>query len=92
MRLWTSRSAAGSIFFNFRLTNIAEEQEILAGDIFDPEELDEMREDMGDEELQNMITFEASWRTPAQISKRYFGDRIDSLDTNTIKLTRYKKV
>jgi hypothetical protein len=71
---------------------LPEEQEILAGDIFDPEELVEMREDMGDEEVQNMITFEASWRTPAQISKRYFGARIDSLDTDTIKLTRYKKV
>ena len=71
---------------------LPEEQAILAGHIFDPEELAEMREDMDEDEVQNMITFEASWRTPAEISKRYFGDIIDNLDTDAIKLTRYKKV
>jgi hypothetical protein len=70
---------------------LPEEQEILAGRIFDQEELDEMREDMDKDEVQNVIAFEASWRTPAQISKRYFGDRIDNLDTDAIKLTRFKK-
>ena len=71
---------------------LAEEEEILAGHIFDPEELDEMREDMHEDEVQNMVSFEASWRTPAQISKRYFGDIIDNLDTDAIKLTRFRKV
>lgn len=71
---------------------LPEEQEILAGHIFDPEELDEMRENMDEEEVQNMIAFEASWRTPAEISKRYFGSIIDNLDADAIKLTRYKKV
>ena len=70
---------------------LPEEQEILAGEIFEPEELEEMREDMDEDEVQNMIAFEASWRTPAQISKRYFSDRIDNLDTDAIKLVRYKK-
>jgi hypothetical protein len=70
---------------------LPEEQTILAGHIFDPGELDEMREDMDEEEVQNMVAFEASWRTPAEISKRYFGDIIDNLDTDAIKLTRFKK-
>ena len=70
---------------------LPEEQTIFAGHIFDPEELDEMREDMNEEEVQNMVTFEAGWRTPAEISKRYFGDRIDNLDIDAIKLTRYRK-
>jgi len=70
---------------------LQEEEEISAGHIFDPEELDEMREDMDEEEVQNMVAFEASWRTPAQISKRYFGDCIDNLDKDDIQLTRYKK-
>lgn len=80
----------GEIYTDFGET-LPEEQEILAGHIFDPEELDEMREDMDEEEVQNMVTFEASWRTPAQISKRYFGDVIDNLDTEAIKLTRFRK-
>jgi hypothetical protein len=70
---------------------LPEEQAILAGQIFDPEELDEMREEMDEEAVQNMVSFEASWRAPAEISKRYFGNRIDNLDVNDIKLTRYKK-
>lgn len=70
---------------------LPEEQTILAGHIFDPEELDEMREDMDEQEVQNTVMFEASWRTPAEISKRYFGDRIDNLDTDAIRLIRYKK-
>ena len=69
-----------------------EEEEILEGDIFEQEELDEMREDMNEEDVQKMIAFEASWRTPAQISKRYFADRIDNLDSDSIKMTRYKKM
>jgi hypothetical protein len=71
---------------------LPEEQVILSESIFEQEELDEMREEMDEEEVQNMITFEASWRTPAEISKRYFGNVIDNLDTDAIKLTRYKKV
>jgi len=71
---------------------IPEEQTILSGHIFDPEELDEMRGEMDEEEVQNMVTFEASWRTPAEISKRFFEDRIDNLHTDAIKLTQYKKV
>jgi hypothetical protein len=43
---------------------LPEEQEVLSGHIFDPEELDEMREDMDEEEVQRMITFEARWQTP----------------------------
>jgi hypothetical protein len=70
---------------------LPEEQTILAGHIFDPEELDDMREDMNEEEVQSMVTFEASRRTPSEISKRYFGDSIDNLDIDAIKLTRYRK-
>jgi hypothetical protein len=71
---------------------LAEEKAILAGHIFDPEELEEMREDMDEDEVQNMIAFEASWRAPGEISKKYFRDRIDNIETDAIKLTRYKKV
>jgi hypothetical protein len=81
----------GEIYVDFG-EMLPEEQEILAGHIFDPEELDEMREDMDEEEVQNMVTFEASWRAPGQISKRYFGDSIDNLDADAIKLTRFRKV
>jgi hypothetical protein len=70
---------------------LPEEHTILAGDIFDPQEVDEMREEMDEEEVDNMIKFEASWRTPAEISKRYFGSSIDNLDDDAIKLTRFTK-
>jgi hypothetical protein len=71
---------------------LLEEQTILAGHIFDPEELDEMREDMDEHEVQNMVAFEASWRAPAEISRRYFGEIIDNLDTDAMLLTRYQKL
>lgn len=89
-RIRVKHGCDGEIYVDFGKT-LPEEEEILAGHIFDPEELDEMREDMDEDEVQNMVAFEASWRTPAQISKRFFGDRIDNLDTDAIKLTRFKK-
>ena len=70
---------------------LPKEQAILSRHIFDPEELDEMREEMDEQEVQNMVAFEASWRTPSEISKRYFGNIINKLDTKAIKLIRYKK-
>lgn len=71
---------------------LPEEEEILAGPIFEPEELDEMRENMDEDEVQNTVQFEASWRTPGQLSRRYFGEIIDQLDTNAIKMTRFLKI
>lgn len=70
---------------------LPEEQAILAGEIFAPAELDEMREDMSEDEVQNTIRFEASWRVPGEVSKRYFGTRIDQLEYDAIQLTRFKK-
>jgi hypothetical protein len=71
---------------------LPEEESIKEGHIFDPEEMDEMRENMEEEEVQNLVDFEASWRAPAEISKRYFGVPVDSLGQAAIKLTRFKKV
>jgi hypothetical protein len=89
-RVRVKHGSDGEIYIDIGET-LPEEQEILDGHIFNPEELDEMREDMNENEVQNMVIFEASWRTPAQISKRYFGDIIDNLDADAIKLTRFRK-
>ena len=70
---------------------LAEEKEIMTGAIFSPEELEEMREDMDEDEVQEMIDFEASWRVSSEISKRYLGEDVESLSRDAIRFTRYKK-
>ncbi|TPG58954.1 DUF6928 family protein [Hymenobacter nivis] len=69
---------------------LPEEQEILAEEIFGEEELDEMREDgMSEEEVQAMVSFEASWRVPNLLSARYLGEPVGAIDTAQVMLTRY---
>lgn len=61
---------------------LPEEQEILAEGIFGNDELDEMREDgMSEEEVQAVVSFEASWRVPNLLSARYLGKPVGAIDT-----------
>ena len=71
---------------------LPEEEAILAGVVFDRDELEHMAEDLDAEEIQEIVSFEASWRVPAVLSKRYFGDIIDNLDEKALMMTRYRKV
>lgn len=67
-------------------------QEIAEGKIFEEEELDEMREDMTEEEVQQAIAFEASWRTPGLLARRYFdGLTINNMIGTDTKITRFSK-
>ena len=70
---------------------LPEEQAIRSASIFEPEELDEMRETMDEAEVQAMIECEAGYRASVEIAKRFLGDRIDNLDDDAIRLTRFKK-
>ena len=54
---------------------LPEEKAALSGKIFEDEEIEEMREDgMSDSEVEARIKFEASWRVPNLLTKRYLGD------------------
>jgi hypothetical protein len=70
---------------------LPEEKEILAGEIFSEDELDEMREDgMSEAEVQAAVSFEASWRVPNRVSARYLGEPVRSMDIERVILTRYE--
>ena len=69
---------------------LPEEKEILASEIFGEDELEEMREDgMSEEEVQATVSFEASWRVPNLLTKRYLGETVRSIDTEKVMLTKY---
>ena len=70
---------------------LPEEKTIKAGQIFNPEELEKMWGDYDEDQVMELYAFEASMRTPAEISKRFFCDTINNLDSEAIKLTRYKR-
>jgi hypothetical protein len=70
---------------------LPEEKDVLSRKIFEDEEIEEMREEgMTDEEIGLRIKFEASWRVPNLITKRYLGETVASIDTDEIILTKYE--
>jgi hypothetical protein len=70
---------------------LPEEQEILSEKIFGDDEIEEMKEDgMSDEEVDAMIKFEASWRVPNRLTKRYLGEPVSLMDTDKVMLTMYE--
>lgn len=69
---------------------LPEEKEVLAETIFGEDELDEMREDgMSEQEVEATIQFEASWRVPNRLTKRYLGEEVAYIDTDKVQLTMY---
>lgn len=70
---------------------LSEEKEVLSERMFEDEEIEEMKENgMSEEEIDATIHFEASWRVPNRLTRRYFGETIDSIDTNNVILTMYE--
>lgn len=70
---------------------LAEETEILSEEIFGADEIEEMKEnEMSDEEVEAMIKFEASWRVPNRLTKRYLGETVGQIDTEKVLLTIYE--
>jgi hypothetical protein len=70
---------------------LPEEKDMLAGKIYNDDEIDEMKENgMSDEEIKAAIKFEASWRVPNLLTKRYLGEPVGSIDTHKVLLTMYE--
>jgi hypothetical protein len=70
---------------------LGEEKEVLAEKIFDDDELEEMKENgLTEDEVNATIKFEASWRVPNRLTKRYLGETVNSIDTNKVILTMYE--
>jgi hypothetical protein len=70
---------------------LPEEKDVLSQKIFEDEEIEEMREEgMTDEEIGLRIKFEASWRVPNLLTKRYLGETVGSIGTDEIILTKYE--
>ncbi len=70
---------------------LEEEKEILSEEIFGADEIEEMKEnEMSDEEIDAMIKFEASWRVPNRLTKRYLGETVAQIDSEKILLTMYE--
>jgi hypothetical protein len=70
---------------------LPEEREVLSEKIFGDDEIEEMKENgMSDEEVDSMIKFEASWRVPNRLTKRYLGETLGSMNTDKVILTMYE--
>ncbi len=70
---------------------LPEENEVLSEKIFGDEEIQEMKGDgMSDEEVDALIKFEASWRVPNRLTRRYLGETVGSMDTDKVILTMYE--
>ena len=70
---------------------LPEEKEILSEKIFEEEEIESMKEDgMSDEEVEQLIKFEASWRVPNLLTKRYLGEYVGAIDTEKVMVTLYE--
>ena len=68
------------------------EKQIQNGEIIPEDEIAELREDMSDEEVKRYIEFEASWRTPELIAKRYFdGQTMNNMLGSDTKVTLFVK-
>lgn len=71
---------------------LPEESAMLSEEIFMEEELEEMRENgMSNDEIGEMIKFEASYRVPNRLTKRYLGEPVLRIDPEKVKLTKYTK-
>lgn len=71
---------------------LPEEEEVLSEQIFEEGEIEDMKADgMSDEEVDAMIKFEASWRVPNRLTKRYLGEYVGSMDTDKVILTMYEE-
>lgn len=69
---------------------LPEEEDVPGREIFAEEELDEMRDDgMEEEEIESMINFEAGWRVPGLLIKKYLGEHLNTMDTDKVILTKY---
>lgn len=71
---------------------LLEEKIILEEPIFDATDIEDMKEDrFSDDEINRAITFEASWRVPNLLTKRYLGKTIGAINTSSIQLTMYER-
>lgn len=72
---------------------LLEEQQLLDEELFEEEELEEMREDgLSDREIGEMVRFETDVRVPGRLVKRYLGGTFNELDPGMVKLGRYRVV
>ncbi len=85
------KDGAGGDIYHDEGQLLSEEKEVLSGKMFQDDEIEEMKENgMSEIEVDTMIKFEASWRVPNLLTKRYLGETVDSIDTNKVILTMYE--
>jgi hypothetical protein len=69
---------------------LPEEIDLLEETIFTEDEMEEMKENgLSEEEIDEMVKFEASYRIPNRLSKRYLGEPVLTIDASKVKLTMY---
>ena len=69
---------------------LPEERQMLAAELFAEDEIEKMREDgMSEEEVAAAIQFEASWRVPNLLTKRYLGETVGAIDTGEVPVMEY---
>jgi hypothetical protein len=72
---------------------LLEEQQLYDEELFEEDELEEMREDgLSDREIGEMVRYETDCRVPGRLVKRYLGVTFNELDPALVKLGRYRLV
>ena len=81
----------GQVYNDFGAT-LPEESEVLAEEIYSLDDLEDMRDGgMSEEEIEAQIKFEASYRVPNRLTRRYLGKSVLQCDISTIRLTKYAR-
>jgi hypothetical protein len=71
---------------------LPEEIAIAKEKIFSDEDLEEMKADgMSQNEIDHMVAFEASWRIPGRLTRRYLGETVSTIYPGNVMLMRYEK-
>jgi len=91
-RVRVNSGSDGELYYSFG-ESLPEEIAIFSQNIFQEEEIEEMREfeDLDEEEINQRIHFEACWRVPMRLTIRYLGQRIDEIDGENLKIIRFEK-
>ncbi len=82
--------ADGTIYHNEGAL-LPEEVAIAKEKIFHDDDLAEMKSDgMSQKEIDNMVAFEASWRIPDRLTRRYLGEEVSTIYPSRVMLMRYE--
>jgi hypothetical protein len=77
-------------YFHDQGSPIPEEKESREKLIIDDEEMEYMRQNGQEADIERYVEFQANYQVPNLISKRYLGECLAAIDRKKVKMVRYK--